>query len=1114
MADMRHCLYCQLGAKVTVDSAFDLLLEAMRTGDGLLFTKAADSFRELLAAGSPGDTTRAEWLSNLSFALQCQFQQAGRPEDLAEALATGRDALAMAPAGDVRMAAFLTNLCGALRLQYAVTRRLADLDEAVTASREAVAQSVGYDDRLVYWWNLADVLRLRYDQTEVPEDLDDAIAAARETVAASGDDTASHTMFLANLGRLLERRYNRTGQLPDLDEAANTWRAAVEACLPGDAASVEFQFPLGAVLQVRHHLTGEPGDLAEAVSTLRIAAELALDHPGRPVILFNLATALLTRFQQVGTPADLDNAVTALEQAVATESADAEWLLTLAEALLIRYQQASELADLDKIVMAYEAALEAWPAEAPRREWILSNLGSTLGTRAERAGSISDLQTATNAFRNALAIAPADQRVGILCNLASSLQRQFELSDDRKHSDEAVAAYENAVAEMPDDYPVRALVLSNFGNCLRVRFERIGIESDIHEAVAIGADAVAATRPDAPNLGEHLSNLANSLRSRYRGLQNPADLDRAIEINKAALATLAADDPRRLTVLTNLGDVYGLRSGRTGSPADLEAALTSLQEAQGFGTAIPRTRFWSAQSYGRALASAGRWSEAVTAFESAILMLGQLAPRNLARDEQENQLLSLSNLASDAAACCVRDGRAERAIELFEQGRGVLLGQALDLRTDLTLLRDQHSELAERFETLRDLLADGPRPGEIMSPSAVSDSATRRRLAGEFDQLIAEIRTLPGFAGFLLPASVGELTEAAAEGPVVVVNVSWIGSHALILTSEGIRTPVPLPDLTVENVNQQVTEYLSALDPTAPPAEAQQRLTDTLGWLWDSIAGPVLTELGYDQPQDGEWPRLWWCLSGTLSLLPLHAAGRHHTRLDQSPQTVTDRVISSYTPTIRALARSRRADTTTGSADSPTDILVVAMPRTPGESALPGAEAEVQLIRKRFGERVVALIGTDATYNTVLLAMASARWAHFACHASPDAANPSTGYLLLEDSQDRRLTVADVSRLRLDDAEFAFLSACSTARPSQRLADEAIHLASAFQLAGYRHVIGTLWPINDRVARSIANDLYAAIASSGTAAVTASALHSVTRDLRDRRADAPSLWASHIHSGV
>ena len=87
--------------------------------------------------------------------------------------------------------------------------------------------------------------------------------------------------------------------------------------------------------------------------------------------------------------------------------------------------------------------------------------------------------------------------------------------------------------------------------------------------------------------------------------------------------------------------------------------------------------------------------------------------------------------------------------------------------------------------------------------------------------------------------------------------------------------------------------------------------------------------------------------------------------------------------------------------------------------------------------------------------------------------------MLLTDHRQRPLTVVDVARLRLDDAGLAFLSACSTARPGGRLADEAIHLASAFQLAGYRHVIATLWPIGDQHAVDIADDIYTTLTTTG-----------------------------------
>jgi CHAT domain-containing protein len=112
------------------------------------------------------------------------------------------------------------------------------------------------------------------------------------------------------------------------------------------------------------------------------------------------------------------------------------------------------------------------------------------------------------------------------------------------------------------------------------------------------------------------------------------------------------------------------------------------------------------------------------------------------------------------------------------------------------------------------------------------------------------------------------------------------------------------------------------------------------------------------------------------------------------------------------------------------------------------------------------------------------------------------------------LRVVDVARLRLDDVELAFLSACSTARPGDRLADEASHLASAFQLAGYRHVLATLWPVPDWPARRAVAAVSDRIASIGEdhADRAPAALHAAPHALRERYPAHPSIWAAFVHA--
>jgi tetratricopeptide (TPR) repeat protein len=839
--------------------------------------------------------------------------------------------------------------------------------------------------------------------------------------------------------------------------------------------------------------------------------------------------------------ADLDAAITASEQAVAVTPTDdpdrARYLSRLGNALQNRFRRTGTLTDLDAAITASEQAVAATPTDHPDRARHLSNLGAALHIRYERTGARADLDAAITASEQAVAVSSTDDpdRALYLSNHGLGVQDRYERTGTLADLDAAITFGEQAVAATPTDHLDRARRLSNLGAALHIRSERTGTRADLDAMVEVIEQAVAATPTDHPNRAIYLSNLGAALRTRYERTGTLADLDAAVKVIEQAVAATPTDHPNRAIYLSNLGAALRTRYERTGTLADLDAAIRVGRDAVAVGIASPRVRANVARWWGHTAAAGQRWPEAVEGFAAAIGMLERLVPRSLTRADQEHLLAELGGLGSDAAACCLQAGWTGRAVELFEQGRGILLGQALDNRADLTALTRQHPELARRFTVLADELDradDGSRFMDTGPDGADAEDATRRALqrrretASAFDRVIGEIRSQPGFDNFLHPPSLEQLAAAATDGTLVLVNVSWFGSHALILTdataAPALPMIVPLPDLSPDTVGQQVVDFLTTLD-TADHGKglgqrvaAEAALKETLGWLWDQIAGPVLDQLGiYGPPTAGKpWPRLWWCTSGLLSFLPLHAAGHHRTRFDAVPMTVIDRVVSSYIPTIRALVHARRPpagdrDVSNGPGRVRTwrQVLAVAMPRTRGAPDLPGARAEAESLRRRFADRVTVLSGPAATHDSVLGKLPAASWAHFACHGLSDLNDPSASHLILHDGL---LTVVDVTRLRLEDADLAFLSACSTARPGERLADEAIQLATAFQLAGYRHVIGTLWPIDDQHAVDLAGDVYAALCDTGG---PAGAVHTATRQLRNHLAPRPSVWASYIHVG-
>lgn len=179
------------------------------------------------------------------------------------------------------------------------------------------------------------------------------------------------------------------------------------------------------------------------------------------------------------------------------------------------------------------------------------------------------------------------------------------------------------------------------------------------------------------------------------------------------------------------------------------------------------------------------------------------------------------------------------------------------------------------------------------------------------------------------------------------------------------------------------------------------------------------------------------------------------------------------------------------------------------------------MIARHLPDAVIEDSGTVKTEQVVAQLTGGCRIVHLACHALSDPADPSNSRLWLADHRTAPLAVNVIAGLRLQHADLAYLSACETALslPSTVL-DESIHLASGFQMAGFAHVVATMWPVLDELSAKLADRFYQELqahsppgAALNTAAA-ANALHQIVRSVRDHQLDHPSRWAPFIHAGM
>ncbi|MFE3188033.1 CHAT domain-containing protein [Nocardia sp. NPDC059240] len=1048
--------------------------------------------------------------------------------------------VAVTPADDVNHVVRLSNLGAALRVRFERAGALADLDEAVRVGRRAVEAPSDHPNRGACLANLAGTFGTRFTRTGVMADLDSAIDYGRKAVGTAEPGDPDLAGWLSNLGVFLEIRFERIGMSADIDEAVQMARSALEITSMADPNRGGRLSSLGNALRIRFEYSDSLDDLDESIRAHEEAVAAGPpDGPYRGLRLSNLASAHRARFERQGRLDDLDESIElnrAAAVAMADENPDRPRVLSnLGNALRIRFQHNGIQQDLEEAVRVGRSAVEVTPADHAALRSRLSNLGSVLRIRFQHLGTLTDLNESIRAARDVVALTPPDHADlrRYLSNLGNMLLIRYERTDAVEDLDESIELGRHALGLTPLHHPDQPGMRSSLAGVLETRFGRAGELADLDEAVDLRRSTVEASEPGHADRAHYLSHLGDALRQRFEKTGLAADLDESIRLGRAAVEMTGIDEASRGSRLLALGVALRALCDVTGRPADLAEAGTALEQAATATQARPSVRMVAAR-IGADLFASSQPNRAARLIETAVGLLAQVAPRQLQRSDQQFALARHAGLAADAAALALADPetpqheRALRAVQLMEAGRGVLLSQALQVRSDLTDLAKVQPDLASSFIRLRERL---DQPAELWLDEHPVDA--RQTLVAEFEELLARIRAHDGFASFALPPKSQELVAQAQQGPIVVFNISSHRSDAILLTAEQI-TSVALPGLQLTTVIDRISAFRTALDSAQTStswvarAAGEAELSRTLEWLWDHATGPVLNALGYHQriAPDRAAPRVWWITGGLLSLLPMHAAGYHHTRVDPDARTVIDRVTSSYTPTIAALRHARRRDFGTGSGVEG-GSLIVAMPTTPGISAhLRYALDEARLVAGRLPD-TVTLVEAEAGTSTaasgplttptranVLALLETRSIAHFVCHGRSDAEDPSRSGLLLHDHTSIPFTVAALTPLDLDHARLAYLSACETGLSTAvRLLDEAIHLGSAFQLAGYPHVICTLWRVNDRVALDVSDVFYRELTSAANPD-PARALHHAVRAVRDAYLPRPSLWAAHLHTGA
>jgi tetratricopeptide (TPR) repeat protein/CHAT domain-containing protein len=1069
-------------------------------------------YREAVALYNMDDSQRFDPLYNLGVALQLQYDSSGSSEDLRCVIDCYREALAHCSSDSSYYSLLLYNLSDSLLSSSQLSGNLQDLEESIDHGQKALISCPTSDHRHpLVLNNLAIAFTTRFEMLMQTQDIDAAIKYHTEMLALCPPGHSNHFASLNNLGLSMQARGIHLSQTSDIETAINLHAQALALCSQGnrgvDCSSTANNYGTDYYALFGHSGQPEIEHLETAISSFRDALSI-IDHPRRAIFLENLGAALWTRYIQLGQMSDLEGAIESqrhvLESDELRHATRVHALIDLGNSLTMHFLRFRYDDFRKEAISRYLAVLD-------------NEADSSFGRSVT--------------FGNLAAI--------ILAGLGDSNKMdKEERSKALLHCDEAIRFLHRALELEPDDHPQgRQHFFTNLGFAYETRYNlhkpTVGTE-DLDQAITYHHDALRhCPQDDVLTRSFILGNLGNSLLLRGERLQDTKDLKDASRYLCEAEEILPVEHHHQTRVKNWLGSAYLKLATHEQTADNIEKAFKAFRQAadRPFGSSHARLHGslnWVTQ------ARAHQHQSLTDAYSHALSLLDRCLITNPSIEYQHqflNTIPNSSSIAVDAAASAIEDGKVKDAVKLVEQGKGILWSRMRGYRHSLDGIRELDEALAADFDLhsaqlealalssggqkdtgLIQVLPDKTRMGNVNNTVSFETRMKWQRIASEkWDETVMAIRQLKGHSDFLQPPSFDTLQHAAKCGPVIVIIISKYRSDAVIVLHARDPVLVPLPKASPEVLNNLSTKLQEALEQESPiPREPYDII---LRSLWENVVRPIVDKLlVLEVPQ---MSRLWWCPTGPLCGLPIHAAGPYK---EGERTNLPDLYISSYISTLSSLIKAREG---LPPQPVPKRLLVVGQPDDP---TLPNVKKEISRI-KNLGNFANILVGEHANKQAVLESLKQHSWVHFTGHGLHHPTRPFQSSFQLHDEE--QLRVLDIMSAKSLDADFAFLCACHTAAgDNENTPNEVIHPAAALQFCGFRSVVGTLWEMMDVDGPELAERFYRRLFRQKKGRPvqidvvqidvrdTAEAMHKVVSAMRLSKHVTPNRWIPFIHMGV